>query len=241
MSIYDAEMPNIVVGTYGEAEVEYIDFEESYKLSYKGVPWMGTDKYFIAGKDLLHSQFDLAYGDVLLTGLGFGILAKALCQKPGVTSVTVIELNQDVIDAYLTHNELDEKMVIVKDDASHYTPDREFDCLLPDHYELQTLNWTIKDMNKIAERIGHKVFWPWSIEEIFLMKMYPKETYKQTSTKFLELYTAELPEKWREFIDTYFNKNSYLASISDDKLVEYVAKYAPYYYDRDIKQTDWAY
>jgi hypothetical protein len=240
MSIYDAEMPNIVPGIYGEAEIEYIESEETYKLSHKGVPWMGTDKHFISGRDLMYSQYDLAYGDVLITGLGFGILAKALCQKPEVTSVTVVELNEDVIDAYLAHNKIEEKLTIVLDDASYYTTSKKFDCVLPDHYELQTLNWTIRDMNKMAERIKHKVFWPWSIEEIFLMKMYPKDIYRQTSIQFFETYGPELPQKWSEFVTTYFGGNSYLSSISDAKLLEYLGKFAPYYYDRDIKQTDWA-
>lgn len=72
------------------------------------------------------------------------------------------------------------------------------------------------------------------------MKMYPKETYRQTSIQFFETYGEELPQKWKEFVDTYFNANSYLSSISDSKILEYLGKFAPYYYDRDIKQTDWA-
>lgn len=240
-SIYDVEMPVIVPGTYGDVEIEYDEEIGHYNLLHKGISWMGTDKDFISAKDLMHSQYDQAYGDVLLTGLGFGILAKAVAQKEGVNSVTVLELNKDVIDAYLAHNQLDHNMRIIQADASTYTTDKKYDCLLPDHYELQTLKWVLKDMREIAKRVPHDTYWPWSIEEIFLMKTYSREAHPAAWEEILATYKHEIRDKWDEFIVESMDGHHTLLGVSDEKLIEYLGKQAHHYYDMKLNRTDWGF
>ncbi len=240
-SIYDAEMPLVVPGTYGDVEVEYSEETGHYNLLHKGISWMGTDKDFISAKDLMHSQYDQAYGDVLLTGLGFGILTKALAQKEAVTSVTVLELNQDVIDAYLAYNQLDYNVTILQEDASTYKTDKKYDCLLPDHYELQTLKWVLKDMREIAKRIPHDVYWPWSIEEIFLMKTYPRDTHLMPWEEVLETHKDEIREKWDQFINESMDGHPTLLGVSNEKLIEYLGKQGHHYYNMKLNKTDWGF
>jgi hypothetical protein len=237
-SIYDIETPKIVPGTYGEVDILLIQNDTSYLLERQGIPWMCTDIDCLYAKDTSYSQYDLAYGNVLVTGLGFGILAKALSEKPEVDSVTVIEIEQDVIDAFLSHNTLNSKVSIIKGDATTYTSDLKYDCLLPDHYESQSMSWRIKDMNAISDRVKHDVFWPWSIEEIFLDHTYPRHQYtaseQNKSTYSLESITKEnssiLYSKWQSFIDKNFKGNQSLLSISPDILAIYIEKFAKYYY-----------
>lgn len=238
-SIYDAEMPLIVAGVSGDTSIEYSDATETFILRHKGIQWMGSDKYFICSKDLLHSQYEVAYGDVLITGLGFGILTKALAKKPGVSSVTVLELNQDVIDMYLASNELEDNVTIIQADASTYQSDKKYDCLLPDHYELQGIDWVISDMRDLAKRIKHDVYWPWSIEEIFLIKTYPREHFNLKFSDLLEQKKDEIPQKWRDFIANNLDSHQTLMSIDDETLFEYLQKHAIYYYDRRLDKTDW--
>lgn len=237
-SIYDIEMPKIVPGTYGEVDILLIQNETSYLLERQGIPWMCTDIDCLYAKDTSYSQHDLAYGNVLVTGLGFGILAKALSEKPEVDSVTVIEIEQDVIDAFLSHNTLNSKVSIIQGDATTYTSDLKYDCLLPDHYESQSMSWRIKDMNSLSKRIKHDVFWPWSIEEIFLDHTYPRYQYtvleENESIYSLDSITKEdvdvLHSKWGAFIDKNFGGNQSLLAISPDKLALYLEKFAKYYY-----------
>jgi hypothetical protein len=238
-SIYEAEMPNIVLGVYGNAEIRIRKDNSFYTLEHRGVPWMSTGIDFVYAKDLLYSQFDLAYGDVLITGLGFGILAKALSEKPEVRSVTVIELEGDVINAFTLSNTLNDKVTIIQDDASTYTSDIKYDCLLPDHYELQSLKWTIRDMNSIAKRVNHDVFWPWSIEQIFLQEFYPRHRYTDEDKKEL-IYDLNsilnedpgvLLGNWKTFINSNFNGNKSLLSIDSSKLAIYLEKHAKHYYE----------
>lgn len=59
-----------------------------------------------------------AEGDVLITGLGLGMVANAVAEKPDVTSVTVIEMSQDVID--LVGPTLHEKVTCICADAHEY-------------------------------------------------------------------------------------------------------------------------
>jgi hypothetical protein len=186
LTIYNAEMPKIVPGFLGNIEIRYVEDSNHYFLYVDGAQWMVTSSDFSHSKDTLHSQFDLAYGDVLITGLGFGILAKALAQKEEVKSVTVIEVSSDVIGQYISTNGLDEKLLIINEDASSYSSNKKYDCLLPDHYETQDIDWRLSDMDALAKRINHDVFWPWSIEEIFIRKCYPMYQQKKSSQRFLQ-------------------------------------------------------
>lgn len=230
-SIYEAETPVIVPGIYGNAEIEYLPELRRYTLTCNGVSWMETDQDFMHTRETMYAQYDLAYGDVLVTGLGFGILATAIASKEEVTSVTVLELSEDVIRAFVENNQVSDKLKIIQADATKYISDTQYDCLLPDHYELQNYKWRVKDMNRLAEAIPHKDFWPWSIEEIFLKNSYPRYEVECSSEELFEKYGEEIPAKWREFIQTTFNGHQTLMSIDDVKLIGYLKRAAKYYYD----------
>lgn len=235
MSFQTAGMPRIVPGSYNNVNIIYSEEEEAYYLSHKGIPWMGTDISFTHAKDTLQSQYDLAYGNVLLTGLGFGISAKAISEKPEVTSVTVIEINQDIVDAFFAHNTFNEKVKVILADATSYSSDIKYDCLLPDHYEGQDSDWKFKDMNDLAKRIKHDVYWPWSIEDLFLIKNYPTDDYphlvkSETKLTDLEGVSAEIPQRWRAFLKTYFPTLTTIPKLPDETLVAYIEKFAHYHF-----------
>lgn len=230
MSLSLANIPRIVPGQYGKARIKFSPADNSYLLYYDGVKWMGVYGNFSDAFDNLYSQYDIAHGKVLITGLGFGILLKALDRKDGVESITVIEKEQDIIDAFLKTNRISDKVRIIKDDATTYTTDEEFDCLLPDHYETQSVEWKIADMNSIAQRIKHKYYWPWSIELMFYRTMYPKEKYGNSRKEFLSNYSHELYSKWKEFIKKYFNSNEKLLNIEEDRLLKYLTLFAGHHF-----------
>lgn len=224
--------PSVVIkpGVYGSAEIQYAPDRDRYLLTCNGLQWMVTDGELKHSIDTLHSQYDLAYGDVLLTGLGFGILAIALAEKEEVNSVTVLEISNDVIAAFTSSNELSSKIKITQADASTYVSSKKYDCLLPDHYELQTVDWKIADMNRLAEAVPHDVFWPWSVEEIFLSRKYPQEKIEYPVEKFFTDNSSKVFLDWKAFIEENFNSHPTLFNISEDKLIEYLEKYAKYHY-----------
>jgi spermidine synthase len=78
-----------------------------------------------------------ACGDVLITGLGIGMVLIPLCRKPEVASVTVVERSSDVIA--LVEQPLRRfigedagKLAILNDDAFCYRPSRSYDVIYHD-------------------------------------------------------------------------------------------------------------
>lgn len=218
-------------GKYGNAEIEYAAELDRFSLTSNGVLWMETESNCHHTRNTMFSQYDVAYGDVLVTGLGFGILTTALAEKDEVSSVTVLELSEDVIGAFIQNNQVSDKVKIIQADATTFTSDIKYDCLLPDHYELQTFKWRIKDMNRLAEAVPHDVFWPWSVEEIFLKKKYPRYAVKCSSDEVLQKYAKSIPTEWKQFIKNEFNSHPTLLNIEEEKLFDYLKKHAIYYYD----------
>ena len=76
-----------------------------------------------------------ATGDILITGLGLGFVNEWLIKAPGITSVTIIEKHQDVIDLVWDHCAKDERFTLIHDDADTWDiPDgSNWDCVWLDH------------------------------------------------------------------------------------------------------------
>ena len=66
-------------------------------------------------------------GDVLLGGLGIGMIHIPLLDSDDVTSVTIVEKEQDVIDLVWEHCARDERFSIVHADINTWTPPEEVD------------------------------------------------------------------------------------------------------------------
>lgn len=186
-----------------------------------------------------YSQYDQAYGDVLITGLGFGIVATWLLQKEAVKSVTVIEISKEIIELFKQNNpEIYDKLIIINENASEYISNKKYDCLFLDHYEDQDFNWRIKDMNNVMKNIPHTIFWSWSIEEIYTWKEYGfHRKHKNYNTKYKTLFykNQDFSLKWFNFITNNFINYS-LLSISTEKLNEYIYLYfqqEKYYIDKN--------
>lgn len=190
-------VPKIVIreGISGDVEIKKRD--SLYTLYVDGEEFMGADTKTSEQIRQFYSSYDLAKGDLLLTGLGFGILPLWVASKPSVTSVTVIEKSQGVVDLFLAHNQLPNNMTIEICDAYEYKSSRHFDCILLDHYES---NFPAPEQFKaIANNIpNHDLIWPWSVELVI-------ENIGWQSV--LEVYPIKFPsiseEKIQEYVDTY--------------------------------------
>ena len=67
-----------------------------------------------------------AEGDVLISGLGLGMVVKALLKKPEVTSITVLELSEDVIKL-VAPTYADPRVRVILADCRKWKADRKFD------------------------------------------------------------------------------------------------------------------
>lgn len=65
-----------------------------------------------------------AHGDIIIGGLGIGMIIMAIQDKPEVRSITVIEKNQEVIDLVTSQIELNDKVKIVHADVFDWYPEK---------------------------------------------------------------------------------------------------------------------
>jgi spermidine synthase len=97
-----------------------------------------------------------ATGDVLVVGLGLGMLSLAMCRKKEVRSVTVLELEPDVVRLISTHVKHRKLQIIVADGTQPPLRGRRFDLIYVDIWpNICSDNWTeMKPM--LAEYRRHR-------------------------------------------------------------------------------------
>jgi hypothetical protein len=195
-------------GVSGNAEIKKLDY--SYTLYVDSEEFMATNVKSSEQIRQFYSSYDLAKGDVLLTGLGFGILPLWAASKPGVTSVTVVEKSQGVVDLFLANNQLPSNMTIEVCDAYEYKTSRYFDCILLDHYDSNML--TPEQATAIADNIpNHRLMWLWAIE--LLIGDIGWEAV-------LNKYPIKLPnlseDKLQEYLDTCPKRKGFLRPSAPD-------------------------
>jgi hypothetical protein len=211
--------------SYNEIDIiRDLKMPKTYRLFYKGVRQMVHDQFTNRQIKEFYSQYDMGYGDILITGFGFGILANWLASKPEVKSVTVIELEKDIYDIFLMNNTLHEKVNVIIADASTYKTDKHYDCLFLDHYESNINEWVFRDMRRIVKNIpNHDLFWAWSLEFKIAEVAYGLDAHN--------LYNAYLHNNYVDFYEKYdYFKGTIcgirtLPDLSQEKINEYVYTY----------------
>ena len=110
----------------------------------------------------------MAYGKVLITGLGFGFLLNTLINKKEVKEIHVLEKNLDIINLFKKNNSHIKNIKYINDDASLYQTKEFYDCILIDHYETQSFEWRVDEVKNISKNIpNHNLIWGWSFEVIY--------------------------------------------------------------------------
>ena len=61
-----------------------------------------------------------AKGDVLIAGLGIGMILLAIQDKPGVKTITIVEKDQTIIDKILPHIPINSKVKVIQGDIFKY-------------------------------------------------------------------------------------------------------------------------
>ena len=135
----------------------------------------------------------MAYGKVLITGLGFGFLLNTLINKKEVKEIHVLEKNLDIVNLFKKNNSHIKNIKYINDDASLYQTKEFYDCILIDHYETQSFEWRVDEVKNISKNIpNHNLIWGWSFEVIYDL------------IKNLDLKIPNLDDhKAKEYLDYY--------------------------------------
>jgi hypothetical protein len=216
------KFPNVTIKETSKNNVKVIKDGDFWRL-YGDVQFMQLNTKSNVEIKELYSSYDLAYGDVLVTGLGFGLLASWLVNKPEVKSITIIEQSQDVIDLFFENNSLPDDVKIIVADANTYTTNVHYDCLLLDHYKdgaKEKVNY--QTLQKIAVNIPHDLLWFWNIEFVYLKDIH-QISKKELDTYPLDLSSINLSEKWQEWLD--FLSVPTIPTPTPDKLQKYIKSY----------------
>jgi len=92
-----------------------------------------------------------ARGDVLIAGLGIGLIVLPIMKKENVTSVDIIEKYQEVIDLIKPQLPLNNKVTIIHQDIMDFIPAKKYDLIYMDTLpEIQYL----EDEKKARTRNG---------------------------------------------------------------------------------------
>ncbi len=142
------------------------------KLTEDGNTWMSDNMFEV---DSNMGAVDQARGDVLIGGLGIGMLPTLIKDK--VNSIDIVELSQDIIDLVF-HQIATNKMNIIHDEICHYltTTEKKYDLVCIDIWQNTFLPlWDIEGMKGLAQRClrpgGTTWFW--------LEEMYKHSTAKE--------------------------------------------------------------
>lgn len=73
-----------------------------------------------------------AKGHVLIAGLGMGMIVLAMQELEEVESITVVEIDQEIIDFITPNLDLYDKVKIVCSDIHDFVPDRQYDTVYCD-------------------------------------------------------------------------------------------------------------
>ena len=162
---YQVNIPDGVSGDYKVVN------EESYTKLYQLInsEWLvimeDNEKEAAEAEDFLNS----ATGDVLLAGLGLGMVVQPLIDNESVTSITIVEKFQEVIDLVWSHVPQSNKVRLITDDIYTWTPDKDFDvawfdswiCPIDGTDPYGTYLTEMKTKYESSVGVGH--FWPYGV------------------------------------------------------------------------------
>lgn len=196
-----------------------------YRLTVNGAEWMSYNTYLQPQPQTieLFSHWDLAYGDCILSGLGLGLIANWIAEKPEVTSVKVYEISEDIITLNSLHNTLHEKIQIINAPIQE-ARNESCNCLLLDHYEKEDDITIYLDVRTIANTIPCDLVWFWRCEPAIIKWIFiSRNVTKMELSHFMMLY-----KHWKQYVAI-----PKLPDLTEAKLLEYLANW-PHFYEMTI-------
>jgi hypothetical protein len=194
---------------FSRNEIDVVLENNIYFLYENGRQWMSYDSNSHTQALQLFSHYDIAKGHCICTGLGFGVRENWLLKKPGVSKITIIEKNKNIIEYNKIINpELMKNVEVINENASDYKG--KCDTLLLDHYESQSPNYILNNVESCVKNIKSQIMWFWPLERyIFREKNNNLEAYKNLAMRH-NLFSLPYIDKRK--LDLYiklFNLSNY--------------------------------
>lgn len=97
-----------------------------------------------------------AHGDVLIGGLGIGMIVLAIQDKPEVKSITIIEKHSEVIDLVGKQLPVNDKVKIIHADVFDYKPEKgqTFNCIYMDIWNFVNSDVYKEEMIPLMRKYG---------------------------------------------------------------------------------------
>lgn len=141
--------------TIEKAMTRYMISPGTYiKLTHNGeVVMSNTDMEQITNVDFCIR----AHGDVLIGGLGIGMILLAIQDRPEVKSITVLEKYQDVIDLVASELQLNDKVKIINADVFSWKPEKgtKYNCIYMDIWNYINSSIYKKEMVPLIRKYSH--------------------------------------------------------------------------------------
>lgn len=160
------------------------DFDyPTVRLSEGGNVWMSDSQLEV---EAAAGAVEVARGDVLIGGLGIGLLPTLIKMRASIKSVDIVELHQEVIDLVF-HQIASTKMRAVCDDVLHYlsTTDKRYDFIHIDIWG--SITAPIREIDGVRQRAQRclkpdGIVWCW-LQELYdrIKEKIPKTPTWQTS------------------------------------------------------------
>ena len=184
---------------------------DNYELTVNGHQWLAYNHKYQTSVKEFNSSYDVAYGHCVLSGLGLGILPALLLQKPEVKSITVYEINEDLIKINKIVGFVDLSKINVINKPIEEVSNIRCDCLLLDHYEFETEKFILNNMKTITNNINYDKIWFWKAEYFILLNylnsdLNLNDSYRQWLVKFNEIPKLAILDinKLKYYIKGYF-------------------------------------
>jgi len=191
----------------------FVRYDESViirQLKYGDSLWMSDTPSEIADMESLAYR---ATGNVLIAGLGLGILAKMVAEKPAVISVTIIEIAQEIVDMVSPY--LPEKVRCICADFREWWKEADlsgYDAVILDIWgDISTDDlgdmirlWTALDQRHKEQTDGSKWLASiWGLETLIGDVQDQTRGYDEPSSAAEELRSLEFPEAADWLEDNY--------------------------------------
>ncbi len=168
-----------------------------------------------------YSHYKLALGNVICTGLGFGVREQWLATKPEVNKITVLEKHKAVIDYHKDiGTQWSDKIEIINCDANEYKSNCDF--LSVDHYEKEDVKSIIESIKRIENNISCCFMWFWMLEQ-WLEKGYIYNTREGSVLHYQSWENNDLYQAYNK-LKTFLGLKS-LPELSIKQLTEFIDVY----------------
>ena len=157
----DFQLPNLV--NYENEKFKIKKENNVWKYTRDGLQYMAWDTNTNEELFEVFNHYRLAKGHCICTGLGFLLRESLLLQNPNVTKITVIEIDNELIEYHKQFNpEIIKKIEIINCDVYAYKG--KCDTLLIDNFEGNLEQFEFEFLNCasiISKNIDCNVMWLW--------------------------------------------------------------------------------